>query len=105
MRSILPALMAGASVALTGGAAVAKNFHISISGDEGARFVGTCAVAKGSTGDVLTLDGVVPHEQMLVGDGLSCKLKAEGQVVILIEHDGSRARSSTNGGTINIDLK
>ncbi|MGI9419279.1 MAG: hypothetical protein ACR2RA_15735 [Geminicoccaceae bacterium] len=53
---------------------------------------------------VIPLDGEVPLKKELAGRGLSCKLETEGRVVVDIEHDGSRTRSATSGGTVNISL-
>lgn len=86
-------------------AAMAKTYHMIVSGDAGARFSGQCAVRTSGGETVLTLNGQVPHEQEVVGHGLSCQLRADGRIVIDIEHGGSRTRSATNGGKINISLR
>ena len=86
-------------------AAMAKTYHMIVSGDAGAQFSGQCAVKPSGGETVLTLNGEVPHEQEVVGHGLSCQLQADGRIVIDIEHDGSRTRSATNGGRINISLR
>lgn len=84
---------------------MAKTYHMLISGDAGAQFNGRCAVMTSGGETILTLSGQVPHEQQVVGHGLSCKLHAEGRIVIDIAHNGSRSRSSTNGGEVNINLR
>ncbi|MGI9489258.1 MAG: hypothetical protein ACR2RF_25895 [Geminicoccaceae bacterium] len=86
-------------------ATMAKTYHMIVSGDAGARFSGQCNVKTSGGETVLTLNGQVPHEQEVVGHGLSCQLQADGRIVIDIEHDGSRTRSATNGGRINISLR
>ncbi len=84
---------------------MAKTYHMLFSGDAGASFSGACTIATSGGETVLTLQGQIPHEQEVVGHGLTCQLQAEGRVVIDIEHGGSRTRSATNGGQINIGLR
>lgn len=88
-----------------GTAAVGKTYHLELTGDDGARFTGSCTLATENGDEVVPLDGEVPFKQDLVGQGLSCKLETEGRVVVDIEHNGSRSRSATSGGTINISLR
>lgn len=90
---------------LNGKTAMAKTYHLLLSGDVGASFNGTCTIATSGGETVLTLKGQIPHEQQITGQGLSCKLEASGRVVVDVEHDGSRTRSSTNGGKIKISLR
>ena len=85
--------------------AMAKTYRMIFSGDAGASFDGRCAVETSGGETILSLQGQVPHEQDVVGRGLSCQLQAEGRVVVDIEHNGSRTRSATNGGSINIHLR
>jgi hypothetical protein len=88
-----------------GATAMTKTYHMLFSGDAGARFSGRCTIETSGGETRLDLEGQVPHEQDVVGHGLSCQLQAEGRVVIDIEHGGSRTRSATNGGTITIGLR
>jgi len=85
--------------------AMAKTYHMIFSGDVGASFDGRCTVETSGGETILSLQGQVPHEQEVVGHGLSCQLQADGRVVVDIEHNGSRTRSTTNGGSINIHLR
>ena len=47
----------------------------------------------------------MPLERRFTGEGLSCRLEAEGRVVVEIAGPGSRSRSATTGGTINVTLR
>jgi hypothetical protein len=98
-------LLAGGVWLLQGKPVMAKTYHMIFSGDAGAKFSGTCAIETSGGETVLTLEGNVPHEQDVVGHGMKCQLQTEGRVVIDIEHNGSRTRSATNGGKINIGLR
>ena len=105
---ILASVMIAAGAALLperGDAALEKTYHIVVSGDAGARFSGTCAIETSGGETLLVLKGNVPHEQKAVGHGMKCELQAEGRVVIDIKYNGSRTRSATNGGKINIGLR
>jgi hypothetical protein len=82
-----------------------KTYQLQLTGDEGARFVGSCTLTTADGETVLPLDGEVPYANELVGQGFACKLETQGRVVVDIEHNGSRSRSSTNGGVVNISLK
>jgi len=86
-------------------AAMAKTYHMTLSGDADARFSGQCTLETNDGEAVLSLLGTVPFEQEVVGHGLSCHVETEGRVVLEIDHNGSRTRSATNGGKINISLR
>ncbi len=88
-----------------GSAALEKTYHLQLTGDQGAHFSGSCALTTADGETVIPFDGTVPYEKELVGQGLSCKLETEGRVVVDIEHNGSRSRSATNGGVVNISLR
>ncbi len=103
--AVFSALVVGSVFLLQGKTVMAKTYHMLFSGDAGASFSGTCKFATSGGETVLTLEGQVPHEQEVVGHGLACQLQAESRVVIDIEHGGSRTRSATNGGRINIGLR
>jgi len=85
--------------------AMAKTFHLTISGDAGARYSGTCTLTTGADDQSVTLEGAVPGEREFTADGLSCRLHTEGRVVVEILHDGSRARSATSGGVIHLVVR
>jgi hypothetical protein len=85
--------------------AMAKTLHLTISGDAGARYSGTCTVTTGAGDETVTLEGGVPAERAFAADGLSCRLRAEGRIVVEILHDGSRARSATSGGVIHLSVR
>ncbi len=98
-------LIMGGLWLLEGKTAMAKTYHLLLSGDAGASFVGTCKIATSEGETVLPLQGKIPHEEAIVGQGLACQLETSGRVVVDVEHGGSRTRSSTRGGKINITLR
>jgi hypothetical protein len=85
--------------------AMAKTFHLSISGEGGARYSGVCTVMAASGDEQIELEGAVPLEREFDGDGLMCRFNTEGQVVAEITHGGSRSRSATNGATIQVSAR
>jgi len=92
------------AVELTG-KATAKTFTLSISGDSGARYDGICTLSAYSGDETIALEGAVPIERVLDGDGLTCLFRAEGQVVVEIAHNGSRSRSATTDGMIRVSAR
>lgn len=99
------ALVAGSVWFLQGNSAMAKTYYLTLSGDADGRFDGTCKTARNGEEMVLLLKGPVPHEQEIVGHGLSCTLEVSGRVIVDIEYDGSLTRSASNSGQINIRLR
>jgi hypothetical protein len=95
----------GPAMAMPGASAMAKTFDLTISGDAGARYSGTCTVTTGAGDQTVTLDGKVPGERTFEADGLSCELQADGRIVVEVVYDGSRARSATSGGEIRISVR
>jgi hypothetical protein len=85
--------------------AMAKTFHLSISGEGGARYSGVCTVMAPSGDQQIELEGAVPLEREFDGDGVMCRFNTEGQVVAEITHGGSRSRSATNGATIQVSAR
>ena len=75
-RALTPAA-AGIVVAMSGSTAMAKTFHLTISGDTDARYAGACVVTRASSDERIALEGAVPAERAFVADGLSCGLRAE----------------------------
>ena len=91
---------------LSGQAMSDVTYHVQLTGDEDARFAGSCTLTRTNDDEaVISLDGHVPYSNTFIGQGLACKLETEGRVVVDIEHNGSRSRSSTTNGVINISLK
>jgi hypothetical protein len=84
---------------------MAKTFQLSISGDDGARYSGACTVMVASGDESIELQGAVPLEREFDGDGLSCRFRAEGQVIVEIAHNGSRSRSATTDGLIRVSAR
>jgi hypothetical protein len=101
----LAATALGLSFTMITGATMAKTFHLSILGEDGARYSGACTIMAGSGDESIELEGVVPLKREFDGDGLICRFRAEGQVVVEIAHNGSRSRSATTGGTIRVSAR
>jgi hypothetical protein len=104
MRLVVAAALGLALTAHTG-ESMAKTFHLSISGDGGARYSGACTVAAPSGDERVELEGTVPLQRAFEGDGLTCRFEAEGGVVVEIAHDGSRSRAASSGGTIQVSAR
>jgi hypothetical protein len=104
-------LGAGVAIALTlslglgGRSVMAGTYTLSITGDPGASFAGACTVYKEAAEERVALAGPVPLERSFTGAGLACRLEAEGRVVVEVAGGGSRSRSATSGGTINVTLR
>jgi len=99
------AVVASLSLGLGGRGAMAETYTLSVTGDPGARIAGACTLFTGSAEEHLELAGPVPLQRSFMGDGLACRLEAEGRVVVEIAGGGSRSRSATAGGTINVTLR
>ena len=99
------AVVAGVSLGLGGRAAQAETYTLSVTGDPGARIAGACTLLTGAAEEQIELAGPVPLERRFEGDGLSCRLEAEGRVVVEIAGAGTRSRSATTDGTINVTLR
>jgi hypothetical protein len=95
----------GLALTAHAGESMAKTFHLSISGDGGARYSGACNVTAASGDQRVELEGTVPLQKTFDGDGLSCRLRVQGRVVVEIAHDGSRSRAATNGGTVQVSAR
>jgi hypothetical protein len=93
------AVVASLSLGLGGRGATAETYTLSVTGDPGARIAGECTLFTGSAEERLEL------ARSFIGDGLACRLEAEGRVVVEIAGGGSRSRSATAGGTINVTLR
>lgn len=104
LRWLMPATV-GLAIILLGQMAMATSYHLRLDGDRGTEYTGSCLVLTNDSETEVTLQGTVPHEQDIVGDGLACRLEATGRLVVDIVHDGSRSRSTTSGGTVNIKLR
>jgi hypothetical protein len=87
------------------GESMAKTFHLSISGDGGARYSGACTLVAPSGDERIELEGTVPLERTFDGDGLTCRFRAEGRMVVEIAHNGSRSRAASHGGTIQVSAR
>jgi hypothetical protein len=95
----------GLTIGAHAGEAMAKKFHLSISGDGGARYSGACTVTVAGGEERIALEGTVPLERAFDGDGLSCRFHAQGRLVVEIVHNGSRARAATHGGAIQVSAR
>jgi hypothetical protein len=103
-RATTPAV-AGVVVAMSGTVAMAKTFYLTISGDADARYAGACVMTSTSGEERIALEGAVPAERTFVADGVSCSLRAEGRIVVEITYDGSRSRTETSGGLVQISAR
>jgi len=95
----------GLASTLHTGESMAKTFHLSIVGDGGARYSGACTVTVASGDERVELEGTVPLQRAFDGDGLTCRFRAEGRVVVEIAHNGSRSRAASHGGTIQVSAR
>ncbi len=93
---------AGASAVV---AAAEKSFSLSITGAEGARYTGRCTLTTAAGEETLELSGVVPRHEELTGQGLVCRIDSAGLITVEIAHDGSRSRSTINGGTAHLAIR
>jgi hypothetical protein len=84
---------------------MAKTFHLSISGDQGVRYSGACTVSAASGEERIELEGTVPLERTFDGEAVTCRIDADGRLVVEIAHNGSRSRSATSGGTIQVSAR
>jgi hypothetical protein len=99
------AVVAGVILGLGVRAAQAETYTLSVTGDPGASVAGACTLLTGSAEEHVDLAGPVPLERRFTAEGLSCRLQAEGRVAVEIAGAGSRSRSATTGGTINVTLR
>lgn len=99
------AVMVTLGLGLGGRSGLAATYRLSVTGDSGARFAGACTLFIPSGEERVELAGPVPLERSFVGQGLACRFETEGRVVVDITGGGSRSRSATNGGTVNIAVR
>ena len=78
---------------------------LSITGDIGVRVRGQCTLEGANGIETIGIEGKVPLERQLRGDGLRCVLHADGQVLVEASRDSSRTRAATNGGRVAINLR
>jgi hypothetical protein len=100
--------LVGGLLAYGGTAAMAqpavKAMALAVTGEPGARVSGHCTLATPGGEETLPIDGPLPIERRLEGWSLRCDLTAEGQVVVEITRDGSRARSATRDGRVTLHV-
>jgi hypothetical protein len=87
------------------GETMAKTFDLSISGDGGARYSGACSITSASGDQRVELEGTVPLRRTFDGDGLSCRFRVEGRVVVELAGNGRMSRAVSNGGTIQVSAR
>lgn len=95
----------GLGLAAPAGECLAETFQLSISGDPGARYSGACTLTATSGDERIEIEGAVPLQRTFDGDALTCRFAAEGRVVVEIGHDGSRSRSASSGGVIQVSAR
>lgn len=105
MRGSVVAATVGLALTMDAGESMAKSFNLSISGDSGSRFRGACTLAAASGDRRIELEGTVPLQRTLEGDGLTCRFDAQGRIVVEIAHDGSRSVAASSGGTIQVSAR
>jgi hypothetical protein len=102
---------AGAVVAIVigfglgGRGAQAGTVELSLTGDPGASFTGECTLYTTAGEERVELAGAVPLQRSFTADGVSCRIAAEGRVVVELAGAGSRSRSATTGGTVHVTLR
>ena len=84
---------------------MAKTFSLSITGAEGARYTGRCTLPTAAGEETLDLSGVVPLHERIEGEGLACRIEADGPITVEVAHGGGRSRSATIGGVVNISVR
>ena len=88
------------------GSADAKTFTISITGDQGAAFIGSCLAKRSDDHEVLALHGNVPFEQQIEADFVSCRINAEGRIAIDVRSDaGQHRKAETTNGMVTLSLR
>lgn len=89
-----------------GEAAVGRPFTLSITGAEGARYTGRCTVTTAAgEEETLELSGVVPRHEEIAAVALACRIESEDPITVEVVRDGSRSRSATSGGVVNISVR
>ena len=76
---------------------------LNISGDPGTHVRGQCIVDPDSA--TVDIDTTVPYRRTFAAAGLRCSFAADGRAVVEVEKNGSRSRSATDGGRININVR
>lgn len=76
---------------------------LAITGDPGTHVQGQCIVDPDSA--TVEIDTGVPYQRSFAAAGLRCTFQADGRAVVEVEKNGSRSRSATNGGRINVDVR
>ncbi|MGI9433243.1 MAG: hypothetical protein ACR2Q4_00160 [Geminicoccaceae bacterium] len=85
---------------------IAKTFTLTIDGDQGASFVGSCLAVRGDEQDVLALSGQAPFEQAVEADFMSCRFNATGRISIKATSDAGQERMvETKNGVITLSLR
>ena len=84
---------------------MAKTFNLSVDGDPDARFAGTCTTLVAGRSETLEIEGLPPLERQIEADELTCRFETTGLIEVEVTHDGSRSRSKTNGGVLNLRMR
>ena len=85
---------------------MAKTFSITVTGDPGASFIGSCLAKQGDDHQVLALKGKVPFEQHINADFVSCRINASGRIRIEATSDvGQRREAETRNGMVTLSLR
>ena len=101
-----PGAAAGATLLIAagaGGAAAAeKSFSLAITGAAGTRYTGQCTLTTAGGEKTIELAGIVPRHEELTAEAVVCRIESAGSITVEIAHDGSRSRSTINGGTAHL---
>lgn len=107
-RTSLPSMMPFALVLFLScwpNSAQAKIFSMSITGDQGASFIGSCLAKQGDQHQVLALHGQVPFEQQIDAEFVSCRITARGRINVDVRSDqGQHRQAETKNGMITLSL-
>lgn len=97
---------AGAALLIAAGAgsaaATEKSFSLTITGAAGTRYAGQCTLTTAVGEQTIELSGVVPRHEDLTAEAVVCRIASAGLITVELAHDGSRSRSTINGGTAHL---
>ena len=82
-----------------------KTFKLELSGEAGVAYEGSCTLETEAGNTEMPLAGALPQSLDIIANALTCQIKSEGRLIVEIQHDKSRTRSATNGGTIRLSLR
>jgi hypothetical protein len=87
---------------LSGAAAGQEPFSLTITGAEGTRYTGQCALTTAAGDRTIEISGIVPRRQELRAEAVICRIESAGLIAVEITGAGSRSRSVISGGTAHV---